>query len=202
MKRDWTGNKNSVAAMLGMKTVWHPEERAANDFYSTDPRAVRALMERMQVDKSTVIYECACGSGNLSVELLNMGYNVLSTDLINRGYGTAGVDFLQVKQIPENCMILTNPPYKYANEFIKHAMQLQEQGGMVAFFMNVSYLAGKARYAEIYSKRWLEKVFIFSNRVHCYPNGTPTGHSSPVNYAWFLFRKGFDGMPTIEWLCV
>lgn len=129
MSKDWTGNKNSVASMLGMNTVWHPEEREPNDFYGTDPRAVRILMERLQVPKDMIIYECACGAGNLSKELESMGYSVLSTDLIDRGYGTSGVDFLKVESIPDNCMIITNPPYKYAYEFIRHAIDLLPEWG-------------------------------------------------------------------------
>ena len=129
MSKEWNGNSNSVAAMLGMKTVWHPEDREPDDFYSTDPKAVRALIERLQVSKDTIIYECACGSGNLSRELESMGYNVLSTDLKNRGFGTSGVDFLQVETVPAGCMILTNPPYKYTTEFITHSMELLPQGG-------------------------------------------------------------------------
>lgn len=199
--KEWNGNKNSVAAMLGMRTVWHPEEREPNDFYSTDPKAVRALMERLQVSKETVIYECACGSGNLSRELESMGYNVLSTDLIDRGYGTSGIDFLKVTTIPDNCMILTNPPYKYTTEFIQHAMELQKQG-VSAFLLNISYLSGLARYRDVYQNGWLEKVLIFSNRVHCFKNDINTGHSSPVNYAWYIFRKGHQGSPVIEWLRV
>lgn len=134
MNKEWTGNKNSVAAMLGMKTIWHPEDREPNDFYSTDPKAVRALMERLQVSKDAIIYECACGAGNLSIELESMGYNVLSTDLIDRGYGTPGIDFLQVKSIPDNCIILTNPPYKYTSKFIEHSMDLLTMGGGSSVF--------------------------------------------------------------------
>lgn len=129
MSKEWNGNRNSVAAMLGMRTVWNPENREPDDFYSTDPKAVRALMERLQVDKSTLIYECACGNGNISKELESMGYSVLSTDLKDRGFGTPGIDFLQVQSVPEGCMILTNPPYKLTSEFITHAMQLQNRGG-------------------------------------------------------------------------
>ena len=200
--KEWNGNKNSVAAMLGMRTVWHPEEREPNDFYSTDPKAVRALMNRLQVSRDTMIYECACGSGNLSKELESMGYNVLSTDLIDRGYGTSGVDFLKVQTIPDNCMILTNPPYKYTTEFIAHSMELQKEGGVAAFLLNISYLSGLARYRDIYTKGWLEKVYVFSNRVHCFKNDINTGHSSPVNYAWYIFRNGHMGSPVIEWLKV
>lgn len=200
--KEWKGNKNSVAAMLGMRTVWHPEEREPNDFYSTDPKAVRALMKRLQVSKDTMIYECACGSGNLSKELESMGYKVISTDLIDRGYGTAGVDFLKVQTIPDNCMILTNPPYKLTSEFILHAMTLLNDGGIACFLLNISYLSGNARYKDIYAKQLLDKVYVFSNRIHCYKNDINTGHSSPVNYAWYIFRKGHTGQPVIEWLSV
>ena len=202
MSKEWNGNSNSVAAMLGMRTVWHPEDREPDDFYSTDPKAVRALMNRMQVNKDTLIYECACGSGNLSKELESMGYNVLSTDLKDRGFGIVGVDFLKVDKVPEGCMILTNPPYKYTTEFIAHSMELLPMGGVVALLLNISYLSGLARYRDIYSKGWLEKLYIFSNRVHCFKNDINTGHSSPVNYAWYIFRKGHTGQPVIEWLKV
>ncbi len=184
--KEWKGNKNSVAAMLGMRTVWHPEEREPNDFYSTDPKAVRALMKRLQLSK----------------ELESMGYKVISTDLIDRGYGTAGVDFLKVQTIPDNCMILTNPPYKLTSEFILHAMKLLNDGGIACFLLNISYLSGKARYKDVYAKELLDKVYVFSNRVHCYKNDINTGHSSPVNYAWYIFRKGHQGQPVIEWLSV
>lgn len=200
MSKEWNGNKNSVASMIGFNTVWHPEERELNDFYSTDPVAVRMLMERLQTDKKTVIYECACGSGNISRELESMGYTVISTDLIDRGYGTPGIDFLQVKTIPSNCMILTNPPYKYTTEFIEHSMSLLPIGGVATFLLNISYLSGQTRYRDIYAKGLLEKVYIFSRRIHCYKNGIITGSTSPVCYAWYLFRKGYNGLPTIEWL--
>ena len=163
--KEWNGNRNSVAAMLGMRTVWNPENREPDDFYSTDPKAVRALMERLQVDKSTLIYECACGNGNISKELESMGYSVLSTDLKDRGFGTPGIDFLQVQSVPEGCMVLTNPPYKLTTEFITHAMKLQEiGGGVTAFLLNISYLSGKARFRDIYTKEWLEKVYLLQPR--------------------------------------
>jgi len=161
-KKEWTGNKNSVAAMLGMKTVWHPEEREPNDFYSSDPRAVRALMERLQLDKSTLIYECACGSGNLSIELENMGYCVLSTDLIDRGYGTPGIDFLQVNTIPDNCIILTNPPYKYATEFIEHSMDLLQMGGDCSLPVKYQLSQWNCTISETISERMAKKsIYIF-----------------------------------------
>ena len=54
----------------------------------------------------------------------------------------------------------------------------------------------------VIDKQLLDKVYVFSNRVHCFKNDINTGHSSPVNYAWYIFRKGHQGQPVIEWLSV
>ena len=58
---------------------------------------------------------------HLSERLIELGYEVRSTDLIDRGYGEGGIDFLQTTEMWDGD-ILTNPPYKYAKEFIEHAM--------------------------------------------------------------------------------
>lgn len=204
--KDWTGNRNSVASMLGMKTVWHPEDREPNDFYSTDPKAVDVLHDLLEHRcgyDNCIIYECACGTGNISKKLEAMGYVVVSTDIVDRGYGVAGIDFLKVNSLPDGCTtIITNPPYRFATEFILHALDLLPENGTAAFFMNISYLSGKDRYRRLYATGALEKIIVFSNRVHCYKNDVPSGHSSPVNYAWYIFRKGNTLAPKIEWTSV
>lgn len=65
------------------------------------------------------IWECACGEGHLSKVLENRGYKVYSTDLIDRGFGDGNIDFLKYDGKKIHCDILTNPPYKYAKEFVK-----------------------------------------------------------------------------------
>jgi hypothetical protein len=53
--------------------------------------------------------------------------------------------------------------------------------------MNISYLAGIKRHKEIYEKGYLKAIHIYPHRINCYKNNENTGHSSPVNYAWFEF---------------
>ena len=115
MSKEWKGNKKSMSTMLGISTTRHPEERAAGDYYTTDPTAVRQFINHLQIDgKITegIIWEPACGCGNISKELTNAGYNVFSTDLHDRGFGNSGIDFLQTFIKPLDCdTIITNPPY-------------------------------------------------------------------------------------------
>ena len=188
--------------MLGMSTVWHPEQRAAGDYYTTDPEAVEALLSKNKIRGT--IWEPACGCGNISKVLEAHGYEVVSTDLYDRGYGTPGIDFLQTTEVPDGVTaIITNPPYSQSDEFIKHALDILPYGGCYAALLNISYLAGKKRYKEIYSNGYLKRIYIFSGRINCYKNNEPSGHSSPVNYAWFVFSK-FEAetkqAPQIYWL--
>ena len=47
MSNEWKGNKKSVSTMLGMSTTWHPENRAAGDYYTTDPTAVEQFIKHI-----------------------------------------------------------------------------------------------------------------------------------------------------------
>lgn len=203
MIKEWKGNSKSFSVMLGASTTWHPEQRAAGDYYTTDPEAVKQFLNVFPIAEESVIWEPACGCGNISKVLEEAGYNVYSSDLYNRGYGISGIDFLQTKKTPENCsLIMTNPPYSLADDFILHALDILPAGGRAAFLLNLSYLCGRKRYKEIYSNRYLESVYIYPHRINCYKNNIPTGHSSPVNYGWFVFgnKRSLLERPKKYWI--
>ena len=111
--KDWKGNKKSVTGCLGASN--HSlNERETYDYYATEPKAVRLLLELEQF--TGTIWECACGEGHLSEEMIRLGYNVYSTDIINRNYkGQAeNRDFLAIDNNDNiNMNIITNPPYTY-----------------------------------------------------------------------------------------
>lgn len=65
--------------------------------------------------------EPACGAGHLSEMLKSYGYEVISSDLYDHGYGVVGQDFLK-SEIKAECF-LTNPPFKFALEFVEHAVE-------------------------------------------------------------------------------
>lgn len=120
MDIDWTGNKKSTFVQLGASN--HTDkEREINDYYATDPKALEIFLDKLEEDKFELhndIWEPACGEGHLSKVLTKRGYNVYSSDLVNRGYGWQS-DFLKVKNTNLKLDILTNPPYKYAEKFVK-----------------------------------------------------------------------------------
>lgn len=195
-KKDWNGNKQSIFTTLGASN--HVEhERAEYDYYATEPKAMELLLAEELF--SPTVWECACGEGHLSKVLLAHGYGVKSSDLIYRNFGEGGIDFLKQNK---TCYvdIITNPPYKYAKEFVEHALEILEDGRKVAMFLKLTFLEGKAR-KELFLKAPPKKVYVSSSRLKCAKNGKfeETG-SSAAAYAWFVWEKGYKGDTTIRWI--
>lgn len=170
-----------------------------NDYYATEPKATELLLELEEfTDK---IWEPACGEGHIADVFLKHGYEVVATDLIDRGYGKGGVDFLE-QQPPEgtdgyNCDIITNPPYKYAKEFVQKALELVQPGRKVAMFLKLQFLEGQAR-RDLFRDTPPMTVYVSSSRLQCGKNGVFEG-SSTVAYAWYIWQKGHVGPTYIKW---
>ena len=192
---DWTGNMNSIYTTLGASN--HTEsERETNDFYATTPKAMELLLD-MEIF-SPNIWECACGAGHLSEVLINRGYNVYSTDLIDRGYGVGNIDFLECQKRFDGD-IITNPPYKYAKEFVEHALELIPEGHKVAMFLKFTFAEGKAR-KHLFETQPPKTVYISSSRLICAKNGDfDSISSSAVAYAWYVWEKGYTGDTVLKW---
>lgn len=193
--KDWSGNGKSIYVTLGASN--HVEEdRQEDDYYATEPKAGKLLLE-LEIFNDT-IWECACGQGHLSEVFKEAGYHVLATDLIDRGYGIGGFDFLKCNE-PWDGDIITNPPYKYAQEFVEHAMELVSDGAKVAMFLKLQFLEGKARKA-LFEKYPPKTVYVSSSRLICAKNGDfENVSSSAVAYCWYIWVKGWTGDTTIKW---
>lgn len=200
--KDWTGNKKSTFVMLGASN--HSEkERENNDYYATDPKALEIFLNKLKEDGIKLhnyIWECACGEGHLSKVLEKHGYKVWSTDLIDRGYGKGNTDFL--KSIPNEWVgdILTNPPYKYARQFVEKAMEVTRNSCYTIMFLKIQFLEGQAR-KEMFKKYPPKYVYVNSERQLCAMNGEFDKYkATALCYCWFVWKKGFTGEPTIRWI--
>jgi hypothetical protein len=45
-----------------------------------------------------------------------------------------------------------------------------------------------------------ERVWIHSGRYNVSRNGAYFGRDSIVDYAWYVFERGYSGAPTVGWL--
>ena len=97
--------------------------------------------------------------------------------------------------------IITNPPFKYTNEFIINALESVPVGNKVAMFLKINYLSGKKRFDEIYSKFPPLRVYVFTRSVSCSKNNRPEGFkSNAMDFVWMVWEKGVAGPTEIKWI--
>lgn len=169
--------------------------RPENDFYPTDPIATKALLAEEEFVGS--ICEPACGDGAICKVLEDWGYkNIIATDLIDRGYGESPYDFLKSERTAAN--IITNPPFKLAQEFVEHSLRLTT--GKVAMLCKLVFLEGQKR-KTFFETTPLKRVYVFSKRIPFYRNGEKGDlGTSMIAFAWFVWEHGYEGEPTIKWI--
>lgn len=123
-------------------------------------------------------------------------------DIVDRGYiGTEVKDFLATAKDDLNFSpdIITNPPYALAKEFVEHALDISMDSVKVAMFLKIQFLESKKRYI-LFKKYPPKKIYVFVNRVNCGKNGIFGKESSAVCYAWFVWEKGYKGLPQVDWI--
>lgn len=198
MNKDWVGDTHGMFVTIGSSS--HTDhDRAEHDYYATEPCVIDELFAVEQFSGN--IWEPACGEGHLSKEIEKYA-KVLSTDLIDRGYGEGNIDFLEQDSTKHMWLgdIITNPPYKYAQDFVEKAMDLICPGFKVAMFLKLTFLEGKKR-REMFNKYPPKMIYVYSSRRKCAMNGNFDAYGSSAScYAWFVWEKGFTGDPTIKWL--
>jgi len=126
------------------------------------------------IKKEWVIWEPACGKGNLVNALKNKGYRVFGTDIDTN-------DFLKYETALHYDAIITNPPYTIKDRWIQRCYELDKP---FALLMPLTALEGKFR-GELYSKHGIQ-LLIPNRRINFEtPNG---GSSSWFQTVWFCYQ--------------
>lgn len=203
MSKDWTGNSISVYKNLGASNHCD-EEREQNDYYATPPLATKCLLNVFEkyLDKNINILEPSCGEGHISKVFEDAGYNVISRDIIDRGYGEPFRDFLNDVYSDGNFNIVTNPPYKFAREFVEKSMDIVNNGNYVIMLLKLTFLETSKR-LEMFKKYPPKFIYVFSDRINCAKNGDfekESENGGAVCYCWYIWQKGFNGKPTLDWI--
>ncbi len=187
-------NRNAVYTTLGASNHVK-EDRAMFDYYATDPRAGELLLEQETFDN---IWECACGEGHLAQNFSGCK----ATDIVDRGFGDV-FDFLSSENGYWNGDIITNPPYKYALEFIQKALSIIPKGKKVAMFLKVQFLETVKRKL-LFTEYPPKVIYVSSSRIPCAKNGDfnalKKSGGSAIAYAWFVWVKGYREDTIVKWI--
>lgn len=178
--------------------------RVDNDFYATDPAAVNMLFDALAtvgcpVERPVSFMEPCVGNGNIAGRVLQMYPSITDTafvDVVDRGYpGTELEDFL-AKDFGDRRfdLIVTNPPYSLALEFVQKCRELLVDGGLLAMFLRIQYWEGEKRRADLLASPPVY-CFPFAKRMPIWNNGRPRDENgkrwaTTLCHAWFVWKKG------------
>ncbi len=189
-------NLNKVYTVMGASSH-SKEEREINDYYATTPKAIDVLLDETGILFNPYILEPACGEGHLSKRLVERGYKVKSSDLINRGYGEIQ-NFFKIDTWKGD--IITNPPYKLAQEFVEHSLKIVFSKAKVAMFLKLTFLEGRKR-KKMFKKYPPKYIFVSSSRLQCSKNGMfDTYKNTAIAYGWYIWEKGYTGNTVVRWV--
>ena len=180
-------------------------EREENDFYATDPNAVKLFLNKLKEDGVALnknIWECACGQGHMAEVFKEFNHNVKASDLIDRGYGQVR-DFLKIKAIGFEADIFTNPPFKNAVEFAYKGLELlKNKGNKLGLFLKIQFLESVER-RKLFDEYPPKYVYVYSNRQSVARDGNfeEYGNKGKTQaYIWVIWEKGYTGEPILRWI--
>lgn len=106
------------------------DKRNKSDFYPTPPECTQALIDFLGLPKNMVIWEPACGKGDMAKVFQDEGFKVICTDINQYGFEDETLDFLTCKT-KECDWIITNPPFSLSEEFIEKCISIKKPFAML-----------------------------------------------------------------------
>jgi hypothetical protein len=175
------------------------------DLRETPPQATEALIRTGCLDQYRVLYEPCAGKGAISRVLRAGGWRVISHDLV-RYEGAdpdvqSDIDFFKSRDATWLQAIVTNPPYRWADDFIRHGLWLKRP---VYVLLRLMSLEGANR-SDI--MEYLHHVYVGVERLPMMHRPDWKGKKlkqGAMPFGWFCFRPeknhaGYFSASRISW---
>lgn len=181
-----------MSSLPGAQRALHRRERWPRDWYVEPSWTVHALFDRVRF--VGLIHDPACGGGTIPRVARERGFIATGSDLVDRGFGQGGIDFLNDHERRSN--IVCNPPYKLAEQFVRHALDVTEF--KVAVIVPLNFAAGQGRWHSLFLPHPPAREVVLSRRPSMPPGGTDIpAKNGTTDYCWLVWDRDHDG-PTIK----
>ena len=177
------------------------EAQNSLDNFPTPPWATRALLEHVIKQKYINELNClepACGAGHMALVLKEYFNAVTASDIYNYGYGDI-TDFMHSLYCTGTFdWIITNPPFRLAEEFILKSLPIAKKG--VAVLVRTTFLESIGRYQRLFSQTPPTKIAQFVERVPMVKGRLDKKASTATGYAWLVWEKEADYNSKLVWI--
>lgn len=104
-------------------------------------------------------------------------------------------DYLLMDAPPCFDLVIGNPPYKYAEQFVKQSFKFLESGGHLIMLLRLNFLESQSRATGLWRTHPLKQAVVCSKRV----SFTGDGKTNATAYAYFIWQKGWKGSTELMW---
>lgn len=166
------------------------------DFYETPSWCVRAILPYLPVSRKTRILDAGCGTGAIIRELVKVwpDNEISGIEKEDGRFEEARRSLFDVRQgnflhVTDRVdLIVSNPPYSHAIDFVQHAMTLAP---VVCMLLRLPWLASQKR--ATWHREHPAHVYVLPRR----PSFTGDKRTDATEYAWFLWGACEPGRWTI-----
>jgi hypothetical protein len=171
----------------------HALSERKDDLYETPVCAVEALLRVEEI--TGPVWEPACGPGSVVRVLRDNGFDVRATDLVDYDFGESRIDFLFERQCWVGS-IVTNPPFKLAHEFVRHALTLCPR---VYTLHRLAFFESDRR-SDLLDSGMLARVHVFRKRLPMMHRQGWQGRkaNSGMAFAWFVWERTHYGAAQLD----
>lgn len=169
-------------------------QRISRDAYQTPKWAIETFLQARPLRGTEQILEPAAGIGNI-VTSIQHHYPRVKMDCVEidpnfcrtlseiEGINITCQDFLTV--VPETIpdVVITNPPYSLAKEFILHSFEVSGPRTEIIMLLRLAFLESKTR-KEFWKKYTPDSIYVLSRRPSFIGSGTDA-----TAYAWFVWNS-------------
>ncbi len=165
-------------------------ERKAQDFYATPVEVVENFLDNYTLPEGNIL-EPSAGNGNIIVALRNkwISNNITALELREEEEETLKReadeviigDFLNWQPDKEYNVIIGNPPYSLAKEFMEKCFEISNENTVIIMLLRTAFLESKTRY-EFWQQHPLSGLYVLSKR----PSFTGKG-TDATSYSWFVW---------------
>jgi hypothetical protein len=178
------------------------EDRNVNDKYLTPISIITQFLDLEIFDKDKTFLEpCSDINKNIEKTLKKYKYTNIKSNIFEK----EGIDFLQWDENDKYDYIISNTPYKNANDFIIKCMKVCKE--KFCLFFPLDYCNGIKRYNKVLNNDlgWkLSKMYVYVRKVMLeneFVDKEGIYYRTGLGcYAWYIYEKNYTGKTTIEWI--
>ncbi len=165
-----------------------PSAENPHDFFPTPPGVTKAFIESCPLPDG-LWCEPAVGAGHI-IEAVGKRAAWATYDIrdVDRpalsSHHVSQYDFLKHDETLRFDVIITNPPFYLAEEFVRKALRCADH---VAMLLRLAFLESRKR--EVFHAEYSSDVYVLSRR----PSFLGNGATDSSAYAWFVWGPGRGG---------